>query len=89
MAFGFANAPSTFQRVMNNVFFDLLDDYVIVYLDDILIFSKTLEDHHRHLHEVFSRLQKNRLFLRPDKCALLLQQVEFLGHVINFHGVHV
>ena len=56
MTFGFANAPSTFQRVMNNVFFDVLDDYVIVYLDDILIFSKTLEDHLKHLHEVFKRL---------------------------------
>ena len=56
MTFGFANAPSTFQRVMNNVFFNVLDDYVIVYLDDILIFSKTLEDHLKHLHEVFKRL---------------------------------
>ena len=74
---------------MNNVFFDLLDDFVVVYLDDILIFSKTYEDHVRHLHAVFKRLQENQLFVRSDKCALLLRSVEFLGHVIDSEGVHV
>ena len=74
---------------MNNVFFDLLDDFVVVYLDDILIFSKTYEDHIRHVNTIFKRLRDNKLFVCPDKCALLLQSVEFLGHVIDQHGVHV
>ena len=73
MTFGLQNAPSTFQRVMNTVFFDLLDTCVVIYLDDVLIFSKTIEEHNAALDAVFSRLAKHKLYLRPDKCALLLK----------------
>ena len=89
MTFGFKNAPSQFQRVMNHVFFDLLDDCVVIYLDDLLIFSKSVEAHKAALHRVFARLAKHQLYLRPEKCALFLKRVEFLGHVFDHYGVHV
>ena len=74
---------------MNSVFFDMLDTSVIVYLDDILVFSPDVESHKRALHAVFTRLAQHKLFLRPEKCALLLKSVEFLGHVVDADGVHV
>ena len=67
----------------------MLDDVVIVYLDDILIYSKDVESHERALHAVFERLEKHKFFLRPEKCALLLRSVEFLGHVVDHEGVKV
>ena len=74
---------------MNTVFFDLLDTCVVIYLDDLLIFSKTIAEHKAALDAVFSRLAAHKLYLRPDKCALLLKQVEFLGHVLDTSGVHM
>ena len=74
---------------MNQVFFDLLDDCVVVYLDDILIFSRDEVSHRKALHAVFERLAQHKLYLRPEKCALFLSSVEFLGHVIDAEGVHV
>ena len=56
LPFGLTNAPSTFQRVMQNIFYDILDKYVVVYLDDILIYSRTVDDHEKHLKEVLQRL---------------------------------
>ena len=67
----------------------MLDDVVIVYLDDILIYSKDIESHEWALHAVFERLAKHKFFLRPEKCALLLRSVEFLGHVVDHEGVKV
>lgn len=64
MPFGLKNAPSTFQRVMNLVLYDLLDVCCVVYLDDILIFSKTEKEHWEHLRMVFARLAKHKLFLK-------------------------
>ncbi len=89
MPFGLTNAPGTFQRVMNDVFFQLLDRGVLVYLDDILIYSRTQEEHIELLKEVFNLLRKNRLYIKESKCALFLENVEFLGHVISAKGVSV
>ncbi|CAI7856166.1 unnamed protein product [Closterium sp. NIES-53] len=74
---------------MNRVFRDLLDRCVIVYLDDILIFSKTREHHLRDLDVVFERLQENRLITKGSKCEFFKQELEFLGHVISRDGIKI
>ena len=74
---------------MHQVFFDMLDENVVIYLDDILIFSRTEAEHKRILNEVFRRLARHQLFVKETKCALFLSQVEFLGHIINDQGVSV
>ena len=79
MPFGLTNAPAAFQRLMNNVFSDLLDICVLVYLDDILIYSNTLEEHRCHIHEVLLRLQNNKLYAHGDKCSFVEDTVEYLG----------
>lgn len=87
MPFGLTGAPSTFQRVMNNIFFDLLDKGVLVYLDDVLVYSKTVEEHVRLLDEVFAIFQKYKLYLKESKCSLFMSRVNFLGHVVSAEGV--
>lgn len=89
MPFGLKNAPSTFQRVMNKVFFELLDMGVLVYLDDVLIYAKTQEEHDRILERVFELLNKYKLFIKEEKCHLYLESVDFLGHVIDENGLHM
>ncbi|CAI7877750.1 unnamed protein product, partial [Closterium sp. NIES-54] len=81
MLFGLTNAPSTFQLITNGVFRDMLDNKVIVYLDDILVYSKTWKDHSWDLEEVFRRLQHNRLITKGSNCEFLQPELEFLGHV--------
>ncbi|CAI7861066.1 unnamed protein product [Closterium sp. NIES-53] len=84
MPFGLTNVPSTFQLTMNRVFQDLLDFCVIVYLDDILIFSRTREQHLRDLDAVFKRLQENCLITQGSKCEFLKVELEFWGtHVAS------
>ena len=89
MPMGLCNAPSTFQRIMNQVFWDLLNKGVLVYLDDIFIYSKTIEDHKELLDEVFSRLRKYKLYLKATKCNLFLEKVAFLGHIVTAEGISV
>ena len=74
---------------MNHVFFDLLDDCVIVYLDDILIFSRTKEEHLTALNKVFSHLDKFKLVFKESKCALFLNSVAFPGYVVSAEGISV
>lgn len=74
---------------MNDVFFKLLDRGVLVYLDDILIYSRDKTEHIEILKEVFKILKDNKLFIKESKCALFLEHVEFLGHVISSEGVSV
>ncbi|CCO36711.1 Retrotransposable element Tf2 155 kDa protein type 1 [Rhizoctonia solani AG-1 IB] len=79
MPFGLTNAPAAFQRFMNDLFRDLLDITVVVYLDDILIFSKNPAEHTNHVREVLQRLARNQLFCKPSKCHFHVSTVEYLG----------
>ena len=85
MPFGLANAPATFQTAMNTLFYDLLDKSVIVYLDDILIYSRNEYDHYAHLHDVFTRLSSNKWYCKLSKCHFGQPSIEYLGHIIH-HG---
>jgi hypothetical protein len=89
MPFGLKNAPSTFQSLMNSIFSDLIDRGVLVYIDDILVYTKDRGAHDELLKEVFIRLRRHGLKANPRKCFLFQPQVEFLGHVINEEGVQM
>lgn len=87
MPFGLTNAPATFQTLMNNIFRDMLDECVLVYLDDILIYSKTKEEHEEHLRKVLQRLKDNHLYGRIRKCLFFVDTIEYLGHIISPDGI--
>src|SRR3954467_5213615 len=89
MPFGLTNAPATFQRLVNDVFRPLLDECVVVYIDDILIYSPDLESHRRHLQQVFDILRREKLYCKRSKCDFLKSSVEYLGHVISDQGIQV
>ena len=83
MPFGLTNAPTTFCNLMNDVFFDYLDRFVVVYLDDIVVYNNTLEEHLEHLKKVFERLRHHQLFVKKEKCQFCTQEIKFLGHRIS------
>src|ERR1700719_913554 len=87
MPFGLTNAPATFQRLMNDIFHDLVDVYVVVYLDDILIYSDNNEQHREHVREVLRRLRKNNLHARPEKCNFHTMTVKYLGVIVSPEGI--
>lgn len=87
MPFGMCNAPATFQCVMNVVLNPCLRRSVLVFMDDILVYSQTLEEHVAHLHEVFTLLQQQQLFVKRGKCSFACEQLEYLGHIISSQGV--
>ncbi|GBG89838.1 hypothetical protein CBR_g49687 [Chara braunii] len=87
MPFGLCNAPSTFQHAMNRIFHDYLDKFVIVYLDDILIFSKTVEEHVAHLDKVLSLLRQHKFKINGEKCEFGHTRVLYLGHEISAEGL--
>jgi len=89
MSFGLTNAPAVFMEAMNRMLHEYLDDFVVVFLDDILIYSKSEEEHERHLRLVLDALRKNQFYAKLKKCAFWLSEVAFLGHVINQHGISV
>ena len=89
LSFGLTNAPATFQRLMNNVFKDYLDDFVLVYLDDILIFSKDEEEHKEHLRKVLTVLREHKLFAQPAKCSFFTKEISYLGHLVGEGGLRV
>ncbi|KAI2655957.1 Transposon Tf2-9 polyprotein [Labeo rohita] len=87
LPFGLANAPSVFQALVNDVLWDMLNIFVFVYLDDILIFSPSVSDHVQHVRRVLQRLLENRLFVKAEKCVFHVKSVTFLGHVVSADGI--
>ena len=87
LPFGLTNAPATFQGLMNDIFRPYLDQFVIVYLDDILIFSKSPEEHEQHLRTVLSVLRQEKLYAKASKCEFFESKTEFLGHIISDQGI--
>jgi hypothetical protein len=89
MSFDLTNAPAYFMYLMNSVFMPKLDKFVIVFIDDILIYSKNLEDHARHLHIILQRLREHHLYAKFSKCEFWLDTVKFLGHSISSDSISV
>jgi hypothetical protein len=87
MPFGLTNAPATFQSVMNTMFQHMLRKCVLVFVDDILIYSKTMEEHPQHISEVFTILTQHQLVLKKSKCSFAQRSLEYLGHIISGQGV--
>ena len=87
MPFGLCNAPSSFQSYINTALQDILDQFCTAYLDDVLIFSEILEDHHQHVEMVLERLDKAGLFVDIDKCEFDQQEVKYLGMFIGVDGL--
>ena len=89
MSFGLTNAPAYFMYLMNKVFMEFLDKFVVVFIDDILIFSKTEEEHAEHLRLVLQKLREHKLYAKRSKCEFWLKEVSFLGHVVFNGGITV
>nr|CAH66687.1 OSIGBa0097A15.2 [Oryza sativa] len=89
MSFGLTNAPAFFMNLMNKVFMEYLDKFVVVFIDDILIYSRTKEEHEEHLRLALEKLREHQLYAKFSKCEFWLSEVKFLGHVISAGGVAV
>ena len=89
MSFGLTNAPAVFIELMNWVFKECLDMFVIVFIDDILIYSKTDLEHEEHLRKVLTTLREHKLYVKFSKCEFWLWQVSFLGHVVSKDEISV
>src|SRR3954467_8011457 len=89
MSFGLTNAPATFSRLMNYIFMEYLDKFVVVYLDDILVYSKNEEEHVEHLRLILAKLREHKLYAKYSKCKFWLPEVTYLGHVISKDGIAI
>jgi len=87
MPFGLTNAPTAFQRFMNDIFSDFLDVCIVIYLDNILIYSNNMSKHHQHVKEVLKRLCKAGLYAKAEKCEFHSESVEYLGYILSPSGL--
>ncbi|XP_028107290.1 uncharacterized protein LOC114306273 [Camellia sinensis] len=83
MPFGLTNAPATFCTMMNEVFQEYLDQFVVVYLDDIVIYNSTLEEHMEYLHKALTKLREHKLYVKLEKCSFAQERIKFLGHIVE------
>ena len=89
MPMGLSEAPGTFMRLMNHVFCPYICIFVVVYFDDILVFSKSIKEHVTHVRTVLQTLRKERLYANMEKCLFGVEKLIFLGLVVSSKGVHV
>jgi hypothetical protein len=89
MSFGLTNAPAYFMNLMNKVFMDELDKFVVVFINDILIYSKSVQEHEQHLRVVLEKLRIHKLYAKFSKCEFWLERVAFLGHILTAEDVAV
>jgi hypothetical protein len=89
MSFGLTNAPAHFTYLMKLVFMPELDKFVVVFIDDMLIYSKNKEEHAKHLQIMLTSLREHQLYARFSKCAFWLEEIQFLGHVLSANGIVV
>jgi hypothetical protein len=87
MCLGLYNAPSTFSRLMDLVLHGLTYLYCLVYLDDTIVYSKSFEEHVKHLEEILTRIIKAKLKLNPEKCVLAAEEVAYLGYIVTKDGI--
>ena len=88
LPFGLTNAPATFMHLMHQIFREQLDQFIVIFLDDILIYSKNLQDHVDHVRRTLQILREHRLYAKVSKCAFFRHEVEYLGHVVTAAGIH-
>ena len=88
LPFGLCNAPATFMRLMQDIFREELDIFMVIYIDDILIFSKSEEEHIGHVQQVLEKLRQNKLFAKLSKCDFAKDRIEYLGHIVSAQGIH-
>ena len=89
VSFGLTNAPATFMCLMNGIFRKYLDKFIIVFLDDILIYSKSEEEHEEHLRITLQVLRENQLYAKLSKCSFYQRQIQYLGHIISEEGISI
>ncbi|CAO2034186.1 unnamed protein product [Urochloa humidicola] len=89
VSFGLTNALAYFMNMMNKVFMEELDKFVVVFINDILIYSETVEEHEEHIRIVLEKLRQNKLYAKFSKCEFWMEEVAFLGHVLFAEGVAV
>jgi hypothetical protein len=85
--FGLTNAPTLFMDLMNRVFQPYLDKFIVVFIDDNLVYSKSYEEHEQHLRQTLQTLRSRQLYAKLDKCDFWLKEVTFLGHVVSSKGI--
>ena len=89
MSFRLTNAPAYFMYLMNSIFFEELNEFMIIFIDDIIVYSKTEEDHVKHLRVVLQKLREHKLYAKFSKCEFWLTEVSFLGHILSHNGISV
>ena len=89
MPFGLTNSPATFMRMMDDILWPFTNSFVVIYLDDILIYSWTWEEHLQHIQQVLDTLRQHKLYANLEKCSFDMYQIHYLGSIMDANGVHV